>query len=272
MARAHLVGYLEARCEAVGVGLRHDVHLEAKDVEAMADSCDLLIGADGQRSVVRGHFREALGATVEDGRNHYIWLAADRAFPEMRVAFQETEHGVLLCSSYPYSSDRSTVIVECSPEAFRSLALAGVDGSDHELTESGLRRLEDWFAPLLQGARLLSGRARWRHFRCVRTRQLHVANVALVGDAGATMYYSFGAGTPMALRCAGTLASILGEHPDPARALPLYEQACRPPIAQTQRAAELDMRAMQKLDGLMPINPAPFAHAYVRRFDRLPPT
>ena len=64
ISRLRLLNILQERCAELGVTLRF--REEAKDIDALARGCDLLVGADGVGSFVREHyadaFRPALGA------------------------------------------------------------------------------------------------------------------------------------------------------------------------------------------------------------------
>jgi anthraniloyl-CoA monooxygenase len=265
VSRAALVGYLARRCEAEGVVVRFGEVIT--DVARLAADCDLLVGADGVQSVVRAHDREAFGEQLTLGSNLFVWLATNAAAPQMQLGFRQTAHGMLLWAQYPYAADRSTLIVECSPAAWRGLGLAEQSDADGVIDEAGLATLGALLAGALGGARVVGTGAAWRSFRAVRTARLHHRNIALVGDAGASMYYSLGAGTMMAMQGAATLASLVcAGTPSPGAALAAYERELRPYLARVQLASETDLRAMARLDELPPVDPAAFAHSYVNRF------
>ena len=239
VSRAALVAYLAGRCEAEGVVLRHGAPIA--DVAAL--DADLVIGADGVTSVVRaaGDF----GESSVLGDNRFAWLGSREALPAMRLTFDQTPHGMLLTAAYPYAADRSTLIVESSEACWRGLALADT--------------LCDRFP-------LVDTPATWRQFRAVRTRRLVHGRLALVGDAGASMYYALGAGTMLAVRGAAMLATLVCRAPSLAAGLAAYDREARGQLDAVQQASEIDLRAMAQLDRLPPLDPSAFAHAYVRRF------
>jgi 2-polyprenyl-6-methoxyphenol hydroxylase-like FAD-dependent oxidoreductase len=261
VSRAALVGYLVGRCERAGVAIGWGRKVDPAGVGSLAAACDLLVGADGAGSAVRSAFERELGVSERSGPNLYAWLAAGRALREMRIGFRATEQGMVICSAYPFARDRSTVIAECSP---RALAGLGLD-ADRPLDAASLRVLGRALGGVVDGAALLDLGARWRHFRCVRTARIAAGNTALVGDAAATVYYSFGAGTPIALRSAATLVGLLAAFPDVSQALRRYDAQTRPHLDDARSAGEADMERMASLDGIEITDPGAFARGYVGR-------
>ena len=235
IARAELIGQLARACEAEGVTLRYDAAIDPAALEA-----DLVVGADGVDSAVRA--LADFGTEVIVGDNRFAWLGVGETVPEMQIGFTQTPHGMVLTSTYPFSTTRSTLIIEGSERAIGALDLAA--------------RFPRVDTPV-----------RWRQFRQVSTRRLVHGRYALIGDAAGSIYYSFGAGTAMAVRAGTMLASAVVTASSLAAGLAAYEETFRPHLDAVQHAAGFDLRAMSRLDTIPPIaNPQAFARGYVTRF------
>ncbi|MFF5444194.1 bifunctional salicylyl-CoA 5-hydroxylase/oxidoreductase [Streptomyces sp. NPDC012888] len=241
LGRRRLLEVLHERCAGLGVDLRP--RREAPGPAALAASYDLVVAADGVHSATRealaGHFRP----TVTTGRCRYIWLAADFAFDAFRFEIAETEHGVMQLHAYPYSADSSTVIVEMREEVWRA---AGFDLCDE--AESA-HRCAKVFGEALRGRALRGNRSAWTAFRTVVNERWSHGNTVLIGDAAHTAHFSIGSGTKLAVEDALALADAVTAAPDVPTALAAYEEARRPAVASTQRAAAASMRWFEEIAG-----------------------
>lgn len=234
--RKRLLQTLQARARALGVELRF--RTEIADVDALRDGADLLVGADGLRSVVRARFADAFRPSFDVRKSPYIWLGSTIPFEAFTFCFRENEHGLFQIHAYQFTSspsDRgiSTVIVETDEESWRR---AGLDRA----TEAGsIAYCEKVFAEDLHGHPLLGNRSQWIRFTTVRNERWWHENVVLIGDAAHTAHFSIGSGTKMALEDAIALARALAAHPrDLGAALQAYEDERRPLIGRTQTAAQ----------------------------------
>ncbi|MEV7611506.1 bifunctional salicylyl-CoA 5-hydroxylase/oxidoreductase [Streptomyces sp. NPDC089799] len=242
LGRRRLLEVLHARCAGLGVDLR--LRREAPDPAALAASYDLVVAADGVHSATRGALAEHLRPTVATGRCRYIWLAADFALDAFRFEIAETEHGVMQLHGYPYAADSSTVIVEMREEVWHA---AGFDLCDE--TESAARCAKI-FGEALRGRALRGNRSAWTAFRTVVCERWSHGNTVLLGDAAHTAHFSIGSGTKLAVEDALALADAVTATPgDVPAALAAYEEARRPAVASTQRAAAASMRWFEELAG-----------------------
>ncbi|MET9609471.1 bifunctional salicylyl-CoA 5-hydroxylase/oxidoreductase [Streptomyces sp. NPDC006512] len=279
LGRRRLLEILHERCAGLGVRLRF--RTGAPDAWALAATHDLVVAADGVHSATRtsgaAHFRP----TVTEGRCRYIWLAADFAFDAFRFEIAETEHGVMQLHAYPYSrpmpddhrapgpagtrirSGASTVIVEMREEVWRA---AGFDLCDEE--ESAARCAKT-FGEALRGRPLRGNRSAWTRFPTVVCGSWSHGNVALVGDAAHTAHFSIGSGTKLAVEDALALAEALAAEPAVPQALAAYEEARRPAVASTQRAAAASMRWFEDIEGYVAQPARQFAFNLLTRSRRV---
>lgn len=122
---------------------------------------DLVIAADGVGSATRDSLSDQLGASVEVGRGLYIWLGLDRALSGHLFAPVQTDHGFFVTHAYPFSPERSTVLIETDEATWRR---AGFDvprtyASAADSDEASLAFLQEAFAPYLEGGRLIGNLA-----------------------------------------------------------------------------------------------------------------
>ncbi|GGU03592.1 FAD-dependent monooxygenase [Streptomyces lateritius] len=261
IGRRRMLGLLAERAEALGVRVEFEHGVTGPDSPELADA-DLVVAADGVNSVLReahaGHF----GAEVTTGRNHYIWLGTTKVFDSFSFAFKETEHGWIWCYAYGFSGERSTCVVECSPQTWQGLGLDVMSEADT------LNQLEKIFADLLDGHALI-GRAQadeaaqWLRFRTLTNRTWHRGNLVLLGDAAHTTHYSIGAGTTLALEDALALAAALrdvGGGPgrdggDLDSALTRYGRRRRAELLSVQSAARYSAQWYENLPRYMSLDP-----------------
>ena len=71
IGRLAFLNIMQRRCDALGVNMRFHTNVEA--VEDWRD-CDLLVGADGAASLVRDTYSGQFGASLEHGKNTFVWL------------------------------------------------------------------------------------------------------------------------------------------------------------------------------------------------------
>lgn len=260
IARLALLEVLQRRCEEVGVDLRFEQPVE--DVDALP-AADLLVGADGVRSVVRERHREAFEPSFDVRPNQYIWLGTPRLFHGLTLTFRTSDAGLFIAHSYKYGPDRSTFIVECAPEVWQRARLD--DRSEGE----GIAYLERVFADDLEGQPLLSNASRWINFWTLRTRRWSHGRTVLLGDALHTAHFSIGSGTKLALEDAIALARALGEEESLARALAAFEAARRPIVERYQTAADASAEWFEGAAADLHHDPLAFAYRAMTRSEKV---
>ncbi|MEU6003281.1 FAD-dependent monooxygenase [Streptomyces sp. NPDC047197] len=252
IGRHRLLDILATRAQSLGV--RVEFEREITDAAQLPDA-DLVVAGDGVRSALRERHSGHFGAEVTLGRNKYIWLGTTKVFDSFTFAFVETAHGWIWCYGYRFSDEKSTCVIECSPETWTGLGL-------HEASEAdGLALLERLFAGPLDGHRLIGraqsdGSAQWLNFRTLTNRTWHRGNVVLLGDAAHTTHYSIGAGTTLALEDAIALAGALRKSPELGPALAGYERERRAALLSVQSAARYSAQWYENLPRYIGLDPA----------------
>jgi anthraniloyl-CoA monooxygenase len=170
-------------------------------------SADLVVAADGARSVVRTRFAAAFQPSIVEGTNYYVWLGTPHVFEQLTLGFVESPHGTVAFHAYPFSPAHSTFIVECTEQTWHA-ARFGDDAA-----EPGVARLADLFREILDGQPLLYRQTpRWARFMAVRNERCCHANIVLIGDALHAIHFALGSGTMLALQDAFALAESIRDH------------------------------------------------------------
>src|SRR5207248_4871144 len=240
---------------------------------------DLVVRADGVRSVLRTAHAAALGPAFSPTASKYVWFGADLALPVFTFIFNPTSHGLFQVHAYPYDAHRSTFIVECSEPTWRSASL------DTMTEAESLTFCQDLFAPWLGGHRLLSNESVWRTFVTVRNRSWHCQvararqvtppgvgeqDLVLVGDAAHTAHVSIGSGTRLALDDAIALAkAFVAEPHDREAALAAYEGERQPVVERFQEVATDSARYFESVSRYLGFAPEPFAFNLLTRSGRI---
>lgn len=241
--RKDLLAALQSRAVEAGAHLHFSTPRSADEL----DDYDVIVAADGANSLTRASIGDdTLGVTYEVAAAKFIWFATDAEFDGLTFLHTHAAGlpaevaGVFAAHAYPIGGGLSTFIVETDEDTWHA---AGLDGFDPATPpgpsdEHSQRRLEEIFAPLIGGARLIGNNSRWGNFRTIRARSWHHGNVALLGDAVHTAHFSVGSGTKMALEDAIALADALAAHPDDVpTAFAAYEELRQPQVARIQGAA-----------------------------------
>ncbi|MBU0752652.1 MAG: FAD-dependent monooxygenase [Gammaproteobacteria bacterium] len=267
ISRARLIRILQARAEALGVTVRNGVDFAACPSRS---DCDLVVGADGIHSTVRGLQTAAFAPTIRESSNRYLWLGSTRLFAAFTFAFRETPHGWFNLHAYRFDDRTSSCIVETPEAVWRE---AGLDRLSYEESIAFCERL---FADVLDGEPLIGNSRRqehpsgWQRFASISCRRWWHDRTVLIGDAAHTAHFSVGSGTRLAMEDAIELARSLAAHPaDLAAALARY-QAVREAVA--QRVQETGFRRMEWFENVADharLSPAEFACALLTSSGRL---
>lgn len=241
--RKDLLAALQRRAIDAGAHLHFSTPRSAAD----CGDYDVVVAADGANSQTRAALGDdALGVTYEVAAAKFIWFATDAVFEGLTFLHTHAEGlpadvpGVFAAHAYPIGGGLSTFIVETDEDTWRA---AGLDGFDPATPpgpsdEHSQHRLEQIFAPLIGGARLIGNNSRWGNFRTIRARSWHHGRIVFLGDAVHTAHFSVGSGTKMALEDAIALADALAAHPhDNETAFAAYEHVRQPQVARIQGAA-----------------------------------
>jgi anthraniloyl-CoA monooxygenase len=100
----------------------------------------------------------------------------------------------------------------------------------------------------------------------VKNARWHYKNIVLLGDAAHTAHFSIGSGTKLAMEDAIALADALQRYGNVATALRAYEEARRPQVEATQRAAQVSLQWFEETEryyGRLP--PIQFAFSLLTR-------
>jgi len=259
IARLDLLRFLQQLCREAGVLMRFGERLEA------APDADVVVGADGLNSVVRGSggFRPQ----VEWLNNRFVWYGTRQRFDCLTLTFRGSAAGAFVAHHYRYCGDMSTFIVECDEATWRA---AGLDRMD----DAGSRAYcEQVFAADLGGQALVSNNSIWRRFPLLHNPVWSSGNRVLIGDALRSMHFSIGSGTRLAFEDAIALDRAFGEAgQDVPAVLAAFERERRPVVDKLFAAASAssywyeDFPArMARLDALA------LAYDYMTRSGRMRP-
>lgn len=259
IGRLHLIELLTKRALDLGVEIEFDHKIT--DVQTLPG--DLVIGADGLNSAIRGAMEAQFRPQMAHFDNHFAWFGATVPFDTLSQTFIHTSHGPMNAHHYRYAPGKSTFIVECGPDTFESFGFGRMD----ETTSA--RHCAALFAEVLQGTQLVVNKSNWRRFPRLWCENWVAGRYVLLGDAAHTAHFSIGSGTRLAFEDAIALVQALASHHDLPQALHSYQHT-RPPIA--RKIVEAANTSAQWYDGFgqkMALAPLEFAHDYLMRSGRI---
>ncbi|MCP4329375.1 MAG: monooxygenase [Alphaproteobacteria bacterium] len=261
IGRLELLRLLQSR--VASVDLRPDFGRRIDSLDELADA-DLVIGADGVNSLVRGTYQDAFGASVTYFSNKFVWYGTTKPFETLTQTFHRTADGVFNAHHYRYAPGMSTFIVETDAETWARAGFA-------EMTEAETKSYcEETFAEDLDGHSLVSNKSVWRNFPRVSNRRWSAGNAVLVGDALHTAHFSIGSGTRLALEDAIALAEALEMHGDDVpRALESYEKERRPIVEKLVAAANASGAWYESFGRHMELDAWNLAWRYIQRSGRV---
>lgn len=207
IARLKLQEIFQRRCAALGVKMVWQT--EITDPDVYAKDYDLVIGADGVFSTVRGKHEAHFNPRIDLRTCRFIWLGTHKKLDAFTFAFKQTEFGWFNLHAYRFNSEMSTFIVE-TPEPTWERA-----GLDKKEPAEAIAFCENLFADLLDGhslisnARHLRGSAVWLKFNRVLCERWYKDNIVLIGDAAHTAHFAIGSGTKLAMEDAIALVKVL---------------------------------------------------------------
>jgi len=224
--RPTLIAVLDSAARAAGVQVTLGAKMDAADVMAQADDVDLIVGADGLHSRLRGYLN---GATDPFFTGQVAWrgiIAAD-AVAEARIWMLPGRHVV----TYPLSGGRLNIV------AVQERAAWAGEGWHHADDPANLRAAFDDGCDALRGhlAPLESANL-WGLFRHPVAERWTDGKLALVGDAAHPTLPFLAQGANLAVEDAFVLARMVAER-GVADGLPAYAAARRPRVVRAIAAA-----------------------------------
>ena len=259
--RADLLEILQDRCAELDVEMHHEHNIE--DPDHLRDDADLVIGADGLKSVTRERYEESFRPKISEGSAKFAWFGTEKPFDVFTFIFRENEHGLWQIHAYP--GPKSTFIVECQEDTWRAA------GMDEKSEAEALSYFEDLFSDHLGDYELLSKLYAWRNFPVVRNRSWnHEQEVILLGDAAHTAHFSIGSGTKLAMEDSIALYEAFEEKgEDVPAALDWYEKERRPRVNALQEAAKRSRRYFEHVPRYLHMDPYQFSVHLLTRSGRI---
>ena len=270
ISRQRLLAILRERCVEFGVTIHY--REPAPPLVRLANSFDLVVGADGVNSPTRNARADVFQPQLDVRHGRYMWLGTPLVFDAFKFFITETSIGTVQAHAYPYSNSMSTFIVELAEESW--IRSGQIDSDERawkpgESDERGIAFCADVFADALRGKPLLANNSRWIRFATLRTRCWRDGNLILIGDAAHTAHFSIGSGTKLAMEDALALAACLHENTNVDTALIAYEIERRPVVESAQRAAQASLEWFENISQYTRQEPLQFAFNLLTRSRRV---
>ena len=257
IGRLHFLRLMQRQAASVGVAPQFNTPVG--DISGY----DLVVAADGANSAVRRH--ADFGTRITHCTNKFSWYGTPRRFEKLTQTFLRNEHGSFNVHHYLHAPDMSTFVTECDAATWQRAGFAGMGEAQTKAY------LEGVYAPVLQGAPLVSNKSIWRNFPNVRNERWWAGNIVLIGDALRTAHFSIGSGTRLAMEDAIALMKALDAHPRLDDALRAFEAARRPIVDKLVAAADASGAWYDHFAEHMNLSPRDFAWSYIQRSGRIDP-
>lgn len=248
--RSELVAKLREAAAAAGVAVEYGTEITPERVRAEREAADILVGADGAGSVVRTTFADEFRPTIREATSRYAWLELTGRLDQFVFGYIHLPgQGLIRITAYPHASDECSAIITHSAGLSEMLDGPGMLDADGGVSALALETINGFFAAGLGGHRIV-GSSRWRKFRATSCATAASGNVALVGDAFATIHYETGWGTSAALQNARIFCHILAHARDRGLTLPEgMATYARKTGEITAALVETTARVMNEVDG-----------------------
>jgi anthraniloyl-CoA monooxygenase len=261
IGRLTFLNILQKRCVDLGVDLRFDTNVT--DLNELPPH-DLLVGADGANSFVRGVFSKEFQPSLDLRKNRYIWLGTRQLFHGLTLIFREHEAGLFIAHAYKFNETTSTFIVECSEATWRNARF------DWKSDPETCHYLAEVFKSDLEGHPLLSNNfVRWLNFPLVKNKRWHHKNIVLIGDALHTAHFSIGSGTKLALEDSIALARCFKAGNGVEQTLAEFQKTRKPVVDEYQEAAYASLLLFENAQKDLNLDPIPFAYKLMTRSKKI---
>lgn len=261
LSRNLLVSALRKRCKTIGVKILYDQKIS--DPKLLAD-CNLLVGADGARSVVREAYQEFFQPEIDIRKQRFSWMGTRKIFDTITHVSKSTRTGIFTAECYVYSDTHSSFIPSCDENTWRN------SGFGKMSVEESASYLSDIFADELEGELLLCDDAsKWRQFPRVTNRHWSHENVVLIGDALRTAHFSIGSGTRLAIEDAVVATQSLSACDTVSEALTEFEKRRKPLMTRLQDIAAESMYWFENIEDRIDLDIIPFTYEIMTRTSSL---
>ena len=268
IGRMTMLLILQKRARELGITLQYQAN--ATDIDAYANTYDLVVAADGINSNVRSRWAEHFKPDIDVRACKFIWLGTHQKFDDaFTFIFEKTKHGWMWVHAYQFNADTATVIVECTQETWDKW------GFEAMTKEQIIATCEQIFAAHLGGHELMSnadhlrGSAVWMNFPRVLCEKWHHRNVVLMGDAAATAHFSIGSGSRLAFDSAISLATLIDTEPTLEQAFSRYQDERRLDVLRLQSAARNSLEWFEDVERYLDLAPTQFAYSLLTRSQRI---
>jgi anthraniloyl-CoA monooxygenase len=261
IARLAFLNILQKRCRELDVRIHFRNNIT--NLDHLAD-CDLLVGADGARSLVRETYAETFQPSIDARKNTYLWLGTHQLFNGLTLIFEQNPAGLFVAHAYRFNQTTSTFIVECVGNTWEN---AGFETMSEQQT---CNTLEQVFENALDGRELLHNDfVRWLNFIIVKNRNWYHDNVVLLGDALHTAHFSIGSGTKLAVEDAIALARSFRENHKVGEALSHFQETRKPVVDDLQAAAHSSLVWLEEAEKHAHLEPIPLAYELMTRSTKI---
>jgi len=266
LPRLRLLQILADRAGELGVDVRFESAVEdVTDLEA-----DVVVVAEGVNSPTRQMMASQLAPQVVPGSARYAWFGTEHDFGIFTFLFEETPHGVVQAHCYPYGPDRSTFIIEMAEDTWREAGLDnGTALATGETDPAAKAYAEKVFGEHLGGHELIGNHSRWINFPEVSAGSWWWDRYVILGDTAHTAHFSIGSGTKLAMEDAIALVDSLRAQPDLPAALAAYQEARKPQVDSTQRAARTSQAWFESVDRYYDLPRSQFDFQLLTRSQRI---
>ena len=201
--RLQLLSVMEDLCRDVGLEISHDKRI---DTEADLDGYDLIVGADGANSVVRGLWEDKFSPRSQELGNRFAWYGVNKALTPNALSFRHAEGGIFIGHYYAYAADKSTFVAECDAQTWKDAGLDAMTDAERKTLVERVFEIE------LEGETLQENKSVWRQFNATTIDNWYHDRAVLIGDALRVAHFSIGSGTRLAMDDALALFNALVEH------------------------------------------------------------